>query len=401
MVFTVGGKYYYTYYFIETTGHKKTAAYQCYYDKTSKSYVIPMAVLKSMVGYQYYKLPYNDYYGKQGYKGMFFCSTDLCEPSKEIMLTDNLADQIVAEEVTKNMTDVEKAKALNDYMGLHCDYDYTYSKYTPYDILVTGQGVCEAYAEAYHLLLTKAGIKDYVVHGSAGTDTLEAHAWNIVKLGKDYYHVDTTWNKTGYGYFLLSDKTISEDHVWDSSRYPACNKGLPRNDGRRVEILGDDFYSVIEDYDNNHFSLLRTKYDGTDRTILLKIEYLKYSPVFCFDDNNFYYATWDEGIRFFKLDLKMNAIEEILSDSNLDWDQFAVHDEYIYMYNRDRIIRMSMKTREQQNLYEETADNVNIFYLDIVDDRVIFHTSKYDETPVITKRYQMNLDGTGLNKLSR
>jgi len=403
LVFTMGSKNYYLYYYIKSPGEKKTATYQCYYDKKSKSYVIPMATLKYLVGYKYYKLPDNDYYAGQGYKGLiFYSSTDLGEMSKEIMITDNLADQIVAEEVTEDMTDVEKVKALNYYMVLYCEYDYTYSKYTPYDILVTGKGVCQAYAQAYHLLVTKAGIKDYIVIGSARPiNKLEGHAWNIVKLGKDYYHVDTTWNTTYYGYFLLSDKVISKDHVWDTSRYPACKKGLSEREGRIVEMQGDDFYSVIDGYVTNHFSLLRKKYDGTDRTLLLDIEFQKYLPVHYFDDNYFYYATWEEGIRFYKLDLKTNTIEEIMSDNNLDWGQIAVHNEYIYMYYTDRIVRINTITQEQQNLYEETADNVNIFYLDIIEDRVIFTTSKYDETPIIIKKYQMNFDGTGLKELSR
>jgi len=71
------------------------------------------------------------------------------------------------------------------------------------------------------------------------------------------------------------------------------------------------------------------------------------------------------------------------------------------MYYTNRIVRINTITKEQQNLYEETADNVNIFYLDIIDDRVIFNTSKYDETPIIIKKYQMNFDGTGLKELSR
>lgn len=46
--------------------------------------------------------------------------------------------------------------------------------------------ICEGYAKGYNLLLKAAGIESFYVHSNS-------HAWNIVKLGNQYFHVDTTW----------------------------------------------------------------------------------------------------------------------------------------------------------------------------------------------------------------
>lgn len=43
------------------------------------------------------------------------------------------------------MSDLQKARALHDYLAQHVEYDLTYSKYTAYYALVEGTAVCEGY----------------------------------------------------------------------------------------------------------------------------------------------------------------------------------------------------------------------------------------------------------------
>jgi hypothetical protein len=60
---------------------------------------------------------------------------------------------------------------------------------------------------------------------------LESHAWNLVKIGGNYYHLDVTWNdpvvengpeRVLYTYFNLNDKEIQKDHSWETGAYPQC-----------------------------------------------------------------------------------------------------------------------------------------------------------------------------------
>ncbi len=55
-----------------------------------------------------------------------------------------------------------------------------------YGVLVNKKAVCAGYAKAMQYLLNRCGIECLYV-------TSDTHAWNIVKLEGDYYHLDVTW----------------------------------------------------------------------------------------------------------------------------------------------------------------------------------------------------------------
>ena len=123
------------------------------------------------------------------------------------------------------MTDLQKARALHDYLAQHVEYDLTYSKYTPYYALVEGTAVCEGYTLAYAALLHKAGIEfDYC------ENIVLDHIWNYVKIDGKWYHVDVTWDdpiadRAGYVshlYFLTSDSKIA-DKVATSYQLRTCD----------------------------------------------------------------------------------------------------------------------------------------------------------------------------------
>lgn len=114
--------------------------------------------------------------------------------------------------VNDQMTDLEKALALHDYLLLHCEYDTSLKRHSAYEALVEGRAVCEGYTAAYGDLLTLCGIENTV----ARSDTMD-HAWNLVKLNGQWYHVDVTWDdalpstegQALHWYFLLSDAAVA------------------------------------------------------------------------------------------------------------------------------------------------------------------------------------------------
>lgn len=112
------------------------------------------------------------------------------------------------------MTDMQKARALHDYLAQHMEYDTALQKYNAYNALVEKKAVCQGYTLAYAALLEKAGISfDFC------TSNPMNHIWNYVKIGGKWYHVDVTWDDpthdmVGYvrhTYFLNSDSKMKSE----------------------------------------------------------------------------------------------------------------------------------------------------------------------------------------------
>jgi len=114
----------------------------------------------------------------------------------------------VAETVTEDMTDTEKIKALHDWLCRNAEYTdsdaFDRSVHSDASVFLGGSTVCEGYARAFDLLLQEAGIESCCV-GNAD------HEWNVVKVGGQYFHIDTTWDdkaEISYKWFMKSDKEL-------------------------------------------------------------------------------------------------------------------------------------------------------------------------------------------------
>ncbi|MDD2648101.1 MAG: Ig-like domain-containing protein [Eubacteriales bacterium] len=131
----------------------------------------------------------------------------------------------IMSECDKNAsTSTEKALWLHDYLINNTDYDLTYSNYDGGSAILTGSGTCQAYAEAYSLLLDKAGINNAYVSGYGnGGD----HLWNLVELDGEWVHVDTTWDdpiggKSRQKYFGKTSDEMAKDHEWSADGVIGC-----------------------------------------------------------------------------------------------------------------------------------------------------------------------------------
>ncbi|MCX7884305.1 MAG: hypothetical protein N2448_04665 [Caloramator sp.] len=151
------------------------------------------------------------------------------------------AKEIIESIINKDMTDFEKELAIHDYIINNTRYDIDnyyngsipWESYTSYGVLVKGVAVCQGYANAMSKLLTLAGIENMIITGKANG---EPHAWNLVKLDGEWYHVDVTWDdpifyKNGtkidakrYDYFNITDSQMMKDHIWDMNAYPKCTE---------------------------------------------------------------------------------------------------------------------------------------------------------------------------------
>lgn len=102
----------------------------------------------------------------------------------------------------REMSDYTIAATVHDSMTEMIHYGYNDKQYTAYGALVGREAVCQGYAFAYKLCMDLAGIDCVTVGGTAVSDEGEQdHAWNMVKLGDFWYHIDVTWD----------DPTTAED----------------------------------------------------------------------------------------------------------------------------------------------------------------------------------------------
>lgn len=111
-----------------------------------------------------------------------------------------------------------------DYLGYGTtsdEYDRRSDKYTAYGALALGRASGEGYAMAVQLVCRELGIECIVVQGRHEN---VAHAWNIVNIGGNYYHVDAALQAEmgPYKTFMLNDDRFAESYFWDTERYPAC-----------------------------------------------------------------------------------------------------------------------------------------------------------------------------------
>ncbi|HAB65814.1 MAG TPA: hypothetical protein DCE23_00455 [Firmicutes bacterium] len=189
-----------------------------------------------------YVHPYNSYssirtiFDETGEVTIFvnklYSSTEIIDLNKEI-------DKIMNELIKDNMSDVDKIKALHDYIVMHTTYDTDRSDKgnSNYDsarmtgALFEHYAICSGYTDLMAVMLDKMDIPNFKVAS-------ETHIWNAVFVNGSWLHLDLTWDDpisvTGEenyddSFFLIDTNTLrdkdnkSTDHVFNIDRYLEFN----------------------------------------------------------------------------------------------------------------------------------------------------------------------------------
>ena len=130
----------------------------------------------------------------------------------------------------------EKGKELfiHDFIVGNVKYDKLKKAYSHEIIGALGNGVavCEGIAKAVKILCDELNIWCIIALSEANPEKgiKYRHAWNVIKINGQYYHLDVTFDNTlskddtvRYDYVNLSDKQIFRDHepvIW---KVPACS----------------------------------------------------------------------------------------------------------------------------------------------------------------------------------
>ncbi len=167
-------------------------------------------------------------------KPTYICSSDEVEEMKPKFET---AANLAAAQVDKSLDEYQQALLVHDYLALNCEYDYDNYKnnkvpeisHTAYGSLVNQVAVCDGYADAFaYIMEDKLGISCEVISSKD-----MAHAWNMIEIGQEWYHVDVTWDDPAYDRI---GRVMHENFLCSDSR---ISKGSP---------------NAANDKDDNHYS---------------------------------------------------------------------------------------------------------------------------------------------------
>ncbi|MDK2815234.1 MAG: hypothetical protein PWP18_1147 [Thermoanaerobacter sp.] len=146
------------------------------------------------------------------------------------------AKEIISQIIKPDMSDIDKVKAIHDYIVKNTKYDYENlinntippESYTAYGVLIKGVGVCQGYAAAFNLLAQLAGIDSLGVAGTGfNYSGSMPHAWNMIRIDGKISYVDVTWDdpvpdqgdNVRYDYFNVTEEQLAKDHSWDKEKF--------------------------------------------------------------------------------------------------------------------------------------------------------------------------------------
>jgi hypothetical protein len=175
-------------------------------------------------------------------------------PSQENFVDETvkkILDKMMGEELEASMiNEHEKVKRIHDLVLSRLSYTDDTKFGNAFSALFYGKTTCEGYAMLTYKLLKGAGIENRIV-------TNEDHAWNLVRIYDQWYHVDTTWNdgikknEGFYKYFNLTDAQIR------TSRNYIAVEGIVSNTDYREELerwIASDkgvYEDILEDLKKN------------------------------------------------------------------------------------------------------------------------------------------------------
>lgn len=271
-------------------------------------------------------------YGKKTAK-IFGEQSYLMTPEQAAYVEMN-AQEIVATIAKTAKTDVEKIKAVNDYIVANTAYteQTKSSPHSAYTVLAEHGGVCQGYALLAHSMLQKLGFETKYIVGYVGQ---EGHAWNLVKLDGQWYHLDTTWNdpvpdRKGairYQYFLVDDRTMARDHTWIADDYPKATStaySYYQDVDFPAQVGNQLFYSSISD--DNRLYVLDMTTGKAQRVTKTRAQYIVYA------DGWLYFSNYSHGAYLTKIRPDGSG-EQLLNKE--DTKDLFIKDGYLYFMTNE------------------------------------------------------------------
>ena len=180
-------------------------------------------------------------------------------------------------------TPLEKVIFYHEYIVANFEYDLDYNNenaiYDAYNMLLEGEGVCQAYTLLMTELLDRADIKNTAI-SSNGLN----HVWNAVSIDGAWYLLDVTWDdplndvegRVYHNNLLCSTETFG--HIPQSGVYD-------------WDIVGYEYIEFSTYYDNAFWC------------------YIQDNPIHVYDGVA-YYKTASDGMRYSIVEVELSQLRE-------------------------------------------------------------------------------------------
>ena len=188
-------------------------------------------------GYSFVKYTYADQVRRVTFTGNYIYTERECE-EKEKQIRAKVEELL--SHIPKEASDYEKVKQVYEAVIQHTEYSINAKdNQNICSVFLENSSVCQGYAKAVQYLLRELSIPATLVVGTV--ENGEGHAWNLVRIDHDYYHVDATWgdasytvkkeedsgeNLSGinYDYLCVTTEEIGRTHFIDHVvELPLCN----------------------------------------------------------------------------------------------------------------------------------------------------------------------------------
>lgn len=315
-------------------------------------------------------------------------SLDFTTNAEQEKVVHQEVKRLVATLIRPTMSEVEKVKVINDYIVKNTTYTYdsTTSPHAAYAIITEGKGVCQAYAMLAYLMLEEAGFEVRYVTGFAR----EPHAWNLVKVDGEWYHLDTTWNDPvfnfqdakiadyiSYNYFLLSDQAIEKDHTIDyrpglpaatSNRFNALQNNLSlalRLNGMQFylvpQAINDDLYYVAADLNRNSYPIHRISYTAAN-PVTEAFANVQAMEILAANDS-LYFIDVETNFGLSKLNVITKKVEKLYR-GNQPITRLKKDEHFVYAYSDNTLVHQEeLQVELDGNIAQIESLSKNIVFL--------------------------------------
>lgn len=247
--------------------------------------------------------------------------TDKSDLEKKISELNSKINSIVSG-VSSNLSDFEKELSIHDKIGELTTYyryenedDIPFSCHTIYGTLISNTAVCDGFTKALQITLDKVGIETIFVTGSLEN---ESHAWNLVKLDGEWYHLDLTSNKS-------LDKTTNNDKIVIHSYF-----NVTTNDIKNTHVISNENNLPVANSTKYNYYIYKnkniTKYDNFDSKIKTILSNNSDSNIAEFNIN----GVTDIASKIGKI-LQSGNFKEYMSGSGNSFKYYSILNSYILL----------------------------------------------------------------------